>query len=114
MSTLFVTNQGSQPLRAKYVSQWFDFLPSESVEVPLEVAQHIFGYGQDDKEPYLIRLGWMKMNTDYERAIERLNHFVFTREPVRKGQSLAPLVERVAPPKARSPREGAKVQKQAA
>ncbi|NBW12749.1 MAG: hypothetical protein EBR82_32460 [Caulobacteraceae bacterium] len=114
MATLFVTNQGGLPLKAKFVSQWFDFPVGQSVEVPIEVAQHIFGYGEDKKEPYLIRLGWMKMNTDYERAMERLNQFAFTREPIRKGQSLAPLVERVAPPKARLPREGAKVQEHAA
>ena len=111
MSTVFVTNQGSQSLRAKYVTQWFDFPPSQSVEVPLEVAKHIFGYGEDDKEPYLIRLGWMKMNTDYERAKERLSQFVFSRQPVAKGQLLAPLVERVAPPpNAHKARQGAKVQ----
>jgi len=113
MSTVFVTNQGSQPLRAKYVTQWFDFPPDRSVEIPLEAAQSIFGYGDENKEPYLVRLGWMKMNTDYERAHDRLAQFVFSRQPVVKGQSLAPLVERVAPPKARA-RVGAKVPMQAA
>lgn len=110
---IYVTNRGGQHAEGRFCNQKFDFPPDRSVPVPLEVARHIFGYGDDNKEPYLIRLGWLRMSTDWDRAIERLNQFQFTKEPIRTGQSLAPLVERVAPPLGRRPKAGAKFQEQA-
>ena len=71
---------------------------NKEVEIPLEAAKHIFGYGDDNKEPYFVRLGWMKMNTDLPRAKERLGEFVFSSEPAKKVHLSAPVVERVATP----------------
>jgi hypothetical protein len=106
---IFVTNKGSQPLVAKYVDQWFEFMPGKSVGVEPHVARHIFGYGDDNKYTYLVRLGWMKMNTDYDKAMSRLKEFSFTDAPVKNDQQSAVLVDRVAPPALRG-RAGAKVQ----
>ena len=113
MSVIYVTNMGSQHASGLFCNQNYDFPPGVCVETPLEIAQHIFGYGLDNKEPCLIRLGWVKMNTDLPRALERLSQFRFTKEPMRTDQSLGPLVERVAPPVGRRPRVGAKVQQAA-
>ena len=62
------------------------------------MARHLFGYGEDNKEPYFVRLGWMKMNTDLEKAKNRLSEFVFSSEPSKKVHLSAPVVERVAAP----------------
>jgi len=57
-----------------------------------------------------VRLGWMKMSTDRDKAMARLAEFTFTDAPVKDQQS-AVLVERVAPPAPRG-RAGVKVQPQ--
>ena len=108
---IFVTNKGSQPLVAKYVDQWFEFPPGKSVQIEPYVARHIFGYGDDNKYQYLVRLGWLKMNTDHDKAMARLAEFTFTDAPVKSDQQSAVLVERVAPPAPRG-RAGVKVQPQ--
>ena len=97
MSNIFVTNNGEFPFRAKYGTEFYDFPIGNEVEIPLAVAKHIFGYGDDKKEPYFVRLGWMKMNTDYPSAMERLGQFKFSAQSTPVHVS-APVVERVAAP----------------
>ena len=95
--SIFVTNKGDiTTCRCMNVDYVFE--TDKEVEIPLEVAQHIFGYGDDNKEPYFVRLGWMKMNTDLPRAKERLAKFVFSSEPAKKVHLSAPVVELVAAP----------------
>ena len=113
MSVIYVTNMGSQHASGRFCNQNYDFPPGVCVETPLEIAQHIFGYGDDNKIPYLARHGWMKMNTDYDAAMKRLGNFSFSREPVTTSHLSALVVERVAPPAPRG-RAGAKVQSQVA
>ena len=98
MTTLFVRNNGDDALTDSYDGAVFDFAPGKEVEIPEIAAKHIFGYGDDNKEPYLVRLGWMKMNTDYPLAMERLGKFSFSRESSKPVHVSAPVVERVAAP----------------
>jgi len=95
--SVFVTNKGI-PATGRCNGVEYTFETNKELEIPLEAAKHIFGYGDDDKEPYFVRLGWMKMNTDLPRAKERLAEFVFASEPANKVHLSAPVVERVAAP----------------
>ena len=95
--SVFVTNKGV-PTSGKFEGVEYVFDTNQEVELTLEAAKHIFGYGEDNKEPYFVRLGWMKMNTDLPRAKQRLEEFVFSTEPAKKVHLSAPVVERVATP----------------
>ena len=98
MTTIFVRNNGSNPLVDGFNGVTYNFACGEEVEIPEVAAKHIFGYGDDNKEPYLVRLGWMKMSTDYRMAMERLATFSFSRESSKPVHVSAPVVERVAAP----------------
>ena len=95
---IYVTNKGAHTLTDRYDGHEYEFPPDTCIGIPEEVAQHIFGYGDDNKIPYLARHGWMKMNTDYDAAMKRLSEFAFSREPVNTSHLSALVVERVAPP----------------
>ena len=98
MTTLFVCNNGDNPLVDSFNGVSYNFACGKEVEIPEVAAKHIFGYGDDNKEPYLVRLGWMKMNTDFPLAMERLGKFSFSRESSKPVHVSAPVVERVAAP----------------
>jgi hypothetical protein len=98
MTTIFVRNNGSNSLTDGFNGVTYNFACGEEVEVPEIAAKHIFGYGDDNKEPYFVRLGWMKMSTDYRMAMERLATFSFSRESSKPVHVSAPVVERVAAP----------------
>lgn len=95
--SIFVTNKGVVT-SGRFLNVEYVFETNKEVEIPLEAAEHIFGYGDDNKEPYFVRLGWMKLNTDLPRAKERMADFVFSSEPASKVHLSAPVVERVATP----------------
>lgn len=95
--SVFVTNKGI-PFVGRFENVEYTFDNGKEVELSLEAAKHILGYGEDDKEPYFVRLGWMKMNTDFEKAMSRLSEFTFSSEPNKKVHLSAPVVERVAAP----------------
>ena len=76
---IYVTNKGAHALIDHFDGQPYEFPPDTCIGIPEEVAQHIFGYGDDNKIPYLARHGWMKMNTDFDAAMKRLGEFAFSR-----------------------------------
>ena len=98
MSNIFVTNRSDKKLKDGFAGVFYSFPKNETVEIPQEVARHIFGYGDDNKEPYLARLGWIVSQNDLEKGIELLNQWEISTEPPSKNQSLSPLVERVPLP----------------
>lgn len=95
--SVFVTNSGV-PFSGRFENVEYKFDNGKEVELSLEAAKHIFGYNDDDKEPYFVRLGWMKVNTDFPRAMERLGQVRFSSESAKKVHLSAPVVERVAAP----------------
>ena len=101
MSTIFVTNNSDKKLTDGYAGVFYEFKKGETVEIPLDVARHVFGYGEDDKEPYLARLGWVISRNDLEKGLEILSQWEFSTEAPKKNQSLSPLVERVPLPTSR-------------
>jgi hypothetical protein len=105
MTTIFVRNNGSEPFSDGLDGIMYNFEPGKEVEIPEIAAKHIFGYGDDNKEPYLVRLGWMKMSNQFNMAMERLGTFSFSKEsslpkqePAKTVHLSAPVVERVAAP----------------
>ena len=97
-SSVFVRNNSENHFSDALNGVVYNFAPGVEIEIPEVAAKHIFGYGDDDKEPYLVRLGWMKMNTDFPMAMEKLGKFSFSREPSKPVHLSAPVVERVAAP----------------
>jgi hypothetical protein len=95
--SVFVTNKGI-PFVGRFENVEYTFDNGKEVELSLEAAKHILGYGDDNKEPYFVRLGWMKINTDLPRALERMQTVSFSSEPAKKVHLTAPVVERVAAP----------------
>jgi len=95
MTSIFVTNGTEKKLIDGFAGVKYEFKPSETVEVPLEVAKHVFGYGFEDKEPFLARLGWITTINDLEDGLARLAKWEFSSEPPKKNHSLSPVVERV-------------------
>jgi hypothetical protein len=98
MSDLYVTNNGIEPLIDGFDGTFYEFLPGKEVQIPEIVAKHIFGYGDDNKEPYFVRLGWMKMSTDLPAAKDRMAQFSFSSTSTKTVHLSAPVVERVAAP----------------
>ena len=94
---IFVTNRGV-PFTGRFENVEYHFHTNQEIELSEDAAKHIFGYGVDNKEPYFVRLGWMKMNTDLDRAKERMQEIMFSNEPAKKVHLSAPVVERVAAP----------------
>ena len=98
MTTIFVRNNGSDKFSDGLDGTVYHFEPGKEVEIPEIAAKHIFGYGDDNKEPYLVRLGWMKMSNQFDLAMERLAQFSFSKESSKTVHLSAPVVERVAAP----------------
>ena len=108
---MWVTNNSEHDLEDGYNGKRYLFAKGVPVEVPPVVCNHVFGYGEDNKEPHLRRLGWMLTNTDLPKAKERLACFVFssTRPNV---HVLSPVVD-AAPVPAPKQRKAGLVQKAA-
>ena len=95
MISIFVTNLTEKKLIDGFAGVKYTFKPGEPLEVPIEVAKHVFGYGDENKEPYLARLGWIRTTNDLEDGLAILEKWVFSDRPPEKNHSLSPVVERV-------------------
>jgi len=98
MSAIFVTNNSDKKLTDGFGGVFYEFPKGKTVEIPEEVARHVFGYGDDNKEPYLARLGWIVSRNDLDKGLEILAQWDISTEPPKKNQSISPLVERVPLP----------------
>jgi len=96
--TVFVTNNSDITLIDGFAGKKYEFAPGTVVEIDEDTARHIFGYGDENKKPYLIRLGWLKSDTDLKTAFETLSKWDFSNERPKTNQSLSPLVEKVPLP----------------
>ena len=90
---LVVTNSTNETLVDRFGGVEYEFPAGRSVGIPFEVARHIFGYGEGNKEPYLIRLGWLKTIGGLDEAMKKLGGFSFsTDESILTEQRPAPLI----------------------
>ena len=88
MSNIFVTNNSDQDLHDGYGGVFYDFKIGSTVEIPENVAQHIFGYGDENKEKYLVQLGLMRLHSELEEATEKFQKVTFSETAPSKGSSL--------------------------
>lgn len=90
---VFVTNRSGKEFEDGFAGARYCFAPGRTVEIPEEVARHIFGYRDPDKVPYLVRLGWIETRNDLPAGIERLAKFDISETGTHR--SLSPAVEQV-------------------
>lgn len=95
---VYVTNHRDESFEDGYAGVMYKFDPGKPTSVPVEAARHIFGYGDDNKEPYLIRLGWVSTRKDLPAGLNLLKLFDIKEEVERDHDSLSPVVERVPLP----------------
>ena len=85
---VFVTNNSEKKLTAEFAYKEYEFPVGVSVEIPVRAAKHIFGYGDDNKEPYLSRLGFVRLHSELDEGLEKLAKFEFSDHPLQKNRSL--------------------------
>lgn len=95
---VWVTNKGSSTFKDRHVGVDYEFRPHAPVEIPESAARHIFGYGDDKKEPYLVRLGWLRLGVSKQEAFAKLAQFSFTNQAPTSNHSVPSVVGSVAPP----------------
>lgn len=98
MTTLYVTNNCGVFIKFDYAFQMYEFPLGQTVEVPEEAARHIFGYGLQDKEPCLVRLGLIKTQLDIPEGLKTLSKVEISLDPPKKNHSLSPVVGKVPLP----------------
>lgn len=78
---LQITNGTDGKIKARFHGEDY-FWPVGGVvtPVPLDAAEHIFGFGLEDKTKALHRLGWLTASSQLDSAMERLTQIKF--EPV--------------------------------
>lgn len=86
--TVFVTNHSDDKLVVSYAYKEYTFEVEKPQEVPLELAQFVFGYQQQSKEAQLVRLGWLRISTGLNEALAKLDKFEITTERPEKNRSL--------------------------
>ena len=67
-----VTNGSDALIEGRFAGDDYEFPPGETVDIHLAAAQHIFGFGDDDKMRALTRLGWLQTSADLKPAMARL------------------------------------------
>ena len=77
---VFVTNRSDVPLTIGYNAVMYEFKKNVPVELPYEGAVRLFGYEQEDKEPVLVRYGWIKLHSELEEGLKLLSRFEITTE----------------------------------
>ena len=85
---VFVTNNSENNLTFEFAYKEYKFPVGTPVGIPPQAAKHIFGYGDDNKEPYLARLGFIRLHSEMEEALEKLAKFEITDHLPEKNRSL--------------------------
>lgn len=89
--TVYILNKTNEEFRDRFDGEDYVFPPNEYVQVPIEAAKLIFGFGEEDKLRAIRRLGWAVTTTELEKAKARLKGFQFHLEPPHYGHQPAPV-----------------------
>jgi len=73
----------------------YEFKKNTPVELPIEAAVQLFGYGLDDREHILVRWGWIQLHSELAEGLKKLDQFEITTERPGKNSSLPSAVGRV-------------------
>ena len=101
MQNVYVTNKWVKPITFNYNYKPYEFPVGKTVEAPLEAVCHIFGHGDEDKEPYMARLALIQTKNDIPEGLKILSKIEISEQPPKKDHSLSPVVERVPLPPAK-------------
>ena len=114
MPNVYVTNKSDIELTDGWNGVVYEFKKDTTVELPFEIARHIFGVGMTDKEKEekLARLGWIQSRAELKKGLEMLEKFEISSEAPKQNHSLPSVVELV--PQAGEGRSGGKVSRRAA
>jgi hypothetical protein len=74
---LRVKNGLSTKIRGRFNGVWYDWKPGESLDMPIKAAEHLFGFGLDDKISAFHRLGWVNSRDTIEDAQKKLEMMSF-------------------------------------
>jgi hypothetical protein len=77
---IWITGPGKlakQAIHGRYNGRDYLFPYGQPVNVPVDVARHIFGFLLDDKSGALSRLGWARTSDEVTEALERLGNIRF-------------------------------------
>ena len=85
---VYVTNNTNKDLYAEYNYVGYDFPVGKTVELTVPAARHMVGYGDEDKEKYLVQLGMIRLHSELEEAMETLKKVDISSEPPVKNRSL--------------------------
>lgn len=95
---MFVTNKWNRDLVIDYACKEIKFEAGKTVELDEPAVRHIFGYGVENKEPYMASLGLTKTTNDIPDGLQILAKFVISDSQPKKDDVLSPVVERVPLP----------------
>lgn len=98
MSTVWVVNKTDADLNAGWAGAQYAFKQNAPVEIPLDAAQNIFGYGLDNKFEFVVRLGWTISSNDLPQAYERLSMFEISVERPTIYRASSPAVDQTPVP----------------
>jgi hypothetical protein len=85
---VYVTNNSDKDLYSEYNFVGFDFPVGKTVKLPVSAARHMLGYGDENKEPYLVLLGLIRLHSELEDAMERFEKVEISETPPEKNRSL--------------------------
>jgi hypothetical protein len=85
---VYVTNKSDKDLNFEYNFVGIEFPVGKTVEIPLQTAKHVLGYGDDDKEKYLVQLGLIRLHSELEEATEKFKRIEISDIPPTKNRSL--------------------------
>jgi hypothetical protein len=74
---LAVTSNYPKTFKGKFHGVEYVWKPGDVVNMPVDAAEHIFGFGQDDKTKALHRAGFLNTLQDMDEAMEKLGMFSF-------------------------------------
>lgn len=98
MNTLYVTNHWDKPIQFDYAFRMYEFPVGKRVEAPEDAVRHIFGYGAQDKEPFLARLGLIRTKNDIPEGLKILEKIIIAHPAQAQNHAQSPVVERVPLP----------------
>lgn len=97
-NTMYVTNRTDKPLNVEYGCVPICFPVNQKVKISEEAARHIFGYGVENKEPFMAAIGLIQTTNDIPNGLKQLEKFEIIPGEAEKNHSLSPVVEQVPLP----------------
>ena len=85
---VYVTNHTDKDLYAEYNYVGYDFPIGKTVELTAPAARHMLGYGDEEKEKYLVQLGLIRLHSELEEATEKFKRLQISEEYPQKNCSL--------------------------